>query len=478
MRHAGRGQALTDCYFSMMENEHKRACYHCVDESYLKREIKRICKIRRCTYCRKKAASISVSELADRVEEAFREFFQRTSQEPTSWEHYLMSDRESDYQWERHGSPVIDAIMEAAEVDEDIASDVQEVLGERFFDFDLGAMGEEVEFAADSHYERTSPNDEHWQRKWEEFERRLKTETRHFNQFGIKLLDSIFNGIGEMKAADGGALVKRIGPNTDTPALIRARVFQSEEKLREALLEPDKHLGPPPPQYALPGRMNARGVSMFYCAVEEEVAIAEVRPPVGSMVATTRFNLCRELRLLDLSAVNKVVSEGSIFDPKYPHMVQRNLFLRRLSKRVSAPVMPEDETMDYLITQAIADYLATEAKPTFDGILYPSAQKNDKSVNIVLFFKSARVHPSEWSLILERNYTDDEEENSYTIRKTSRPTDKKRPIYDDDMLDVDISDLKDGDERECVLEVDVDTIKIKNVVGIDYDIDSPHIFLY
>src|SRR5690606_5357288 len=102
----------------MYEKEKKRVCYHCVNEGFLKAEIKRTGKTRKCSYCEQIAVGISLLELANKIEVAFSEFYQRSSQEPTSWEYHLISDKESDYQWDRHGSPVIDTIMEAAEIEE------------------------------------------------------------------------------------------------------------------------------------------------------------------------------------------------------------------------------------------------------------------------------------------------------------------------------------------------------------------------
>jgi hypothetical protein len=52
--------------------------------------------------------------------------------------------------------------------------------------------------------------------------------------------------------------------------------------------------------------------------------------------------------------------------------------------------MPGDESLEYVTTQAVADYLATAYAPAIDGIVYRSAQvKNGK--NVVLFNHAARV---------------------------------------------------------------------------------------
>ncbi len=149
--------------------------------------------------------------------------------------------------------------------------------------------------------------------------------------------------------------------------------------------------------------MNAAGIAVFYGATDPSVALAEVRPPVGSKVLIAFFEVIRPLRLLDLPALAGIVSEkGSIFDAAYVHRLKRAEFLRGLSQRISRPIMPDDQPSDYLLTQAVADFLATAADPTLDGIIYPSAQGGylppcwrlapveDKG-NVVLFHKSARV---------------------------------------------------------------------------------------
>jgi hypothetical protein len=96
------------------------------------------------------------------------------------------------------------------------------------------------------------------------------------------------------------------GPGTYMPALFRARTFQSMKKVEEALKSPDKDIGSPPVGSALAGCMNARGISVFYGATNETVAIGEVRPPVGSRVVVGQFELVRKLRLLDVNALRSV----------------------------------------------------------------------------------------------------------------------------------------------------------------------------
>lgn len=197
-----------------------------------------------------------------------------------------------------------------------------------------------------------------------------------------------------MRTDDGHPVIVDAGPDTAYPAIFRARVFQSHDNLKEAIKRPDQHLGSPPSANADAGRMNARGISVFYGANSALVALSEVRPPVGSHVVVARFEIIRSLRLLDLTALAAVTTDrGSIFDPTYIDRLERAMFLRNLSSRITRPVMPDDQPSEYLATQAIADFLATENSSPMDGMIYPSVQVAGEALNIVLFHKAALVEP-------------------------------------------------------------------------------------
>jgi hypothetical protein len=90
--------------------------------------------------------------------------------------------------------------------------------------------------------------------------------------------------------------------------------------------------------------------------------------------------------------------------------------------------MPSDEPFEYLATQAIADFLATEADPPLDGIIYPSVQAGEDQYNVVLFHKAARVQSPDIPKNIKIRaslYTSTEEgmEPDYTIvEEISAPT--------------------------------------------------------
>lgn len=307
----------------------------------------------------------------------------------------MLRGKEIDYEWERKGGETLYAIMDAAHISEEIAQDVQAILSYRHFDFEEAIMGMEAEFSDDAHYEEIVPRDEHWQQEWDSFEKQIKTEARFFSRTAAAHLGELFDRIDEMRTEDGRSLVETIGPATNITHLYRGRVFQSEEPLQKAMKRPDLELSAPPAWAAASGRMNAKGISVFYGATAPEVALAEVRPPVGSWVALLRFEIIRPLRLLDLAALGNVLERGSIFDPDYAYRLGRMMFLRTLSGRMSRPVMPDDQEMEYLPTQAIADYLSTGGQASLDGILFPSVQVGGNGVNAVLFHKASRCEEFE-----------------------------------------------------------------------------------
>ena len=369
----------------------KTICSSCVGEEYLSDQIAAHGNRSQCSYCGETGRTYSVGELAERMETAFEHHYVRTSDQPDSYQYMLLADRESNYDWERDGEPVVYAIMNAADIPEAAAEDVQKILDDEHGDFESAKMGEETEFSSESYYEEKGVGAGHWHDEWDSFERALKTEARFLSRRAADYLSAIFAGIGEMRTRDKRPLVIDAGPETDFSAVYRARVFQSDEKLKVALCRPDTQLGSPPTIFALAGRMNAQGISVFYGANDARVAIAEVRAPVGSQVAVARFEIIRHLRLLDLTALSDVGVGGSVFDVELAGRMERASFLRSLSRRITRPVMPDDEPFEYLVTQAIADFLATEVSVPIDGIIYPSVQVAGHDLNVVLFHKAARV---------------------------------------------------------------------------------------
>lgn len=221
--------------------------------------------------------------------------------------------------------------------------------------------------------------------------------------------------------------------------------------------------------------MNANGISVFYGANAPKAAIAEVRPPVGSWVATARFEIIRPLRLLDLSALNSVTQHGSIFDQGFTRRLEFAVFLRTLSQRMTRPIMPDDEAFDYLATQAIADFLATENDPPLDGIIFPSsqAQAGDGALNFVLFHKSASVESVELPAgtnveARSDGLADDEWETEYVVTEEVTPP-EKAPSKTSEFLSEHETRGRRFSAPEPTLRIDLQSVRVHLVRGVELD---------
>ena len=256
--------------------------------------------------------------MANAIETALDEHYYRTLAEPSEIESLMRKD------WWREGAPVADVVSECAKVDKAAAEDIRIVLADRHFDRERAEMGEENPFEKTAYYDEKGVDDiNNYREGWQVLEESLRTEGRYFNRTAESILAETFAGITEYKTHGGRPVIIKAGPGMELATFYRARVFQSNEKLARSLERPDKEIGPPPPSAAASGRMNAHGIGVFYGATDPLIALAEVRPPVGSKVVVGRFELLRPLQLLDLEALQSVNIEGGVFDRDYLHRKER-----------------------------------------------------------------------------------------------------------------------------------------------------------
>jgi RES domain-containing protein len=460
----------------------KRICHECVGEAYLSTEIEQSGEVGACDYCGQNAPSLTIDDLAERIEAAFEDHYVRTSDQPNSWQERLLADKESDYDWDRDGVPVLDAIAEAALISEAAAEDVLAILADRHGDFDRDTMGEESEFSPGSYYDERGPDYRQWQEDWYGFANSLKTEARFFSQSAANHLAEVFGDIDKLKTRNARHVVVNAGPKTSLDHLYRARVFQTDGPLGYALRRPDRHLGSPPHNMARAGRMNAQGIAVFYGATNASVAIAEVRAPVGSRVVVANFRITRRLRLLDLTALTGVHVTGSIFDASLKRRLERAAFLQTLGVWMARPVMPDDEAIDYLPTQAVADFLATVNEARLDGIVFPSAQTK-AGRNIVLFHHAAKVADSpplkdaEITVNLGR-WSEDGWEIDYSVMEEALAEPAPKQSGSDGGILAALSDYpveppcRDADFREAALEIDRDSVKVHHVNSVKVNTTS------
>ncbi|WP_426026054.1 RES family NAD+ phosphorylase [Brevundimonas sp. TSRC1-1] len=361
------------------ELSEKRLCIACVDEPFLAGQMMKDGETAVCDYCGKTEATETIAELADRFELLFEAHFERAAE--TSWD-------------DQRGDEVAFIIQDTGRIDEAPANDIQQVMADRHEDMEAAQMGERTAYDSELSYVESDIDDRRFQEDWEALETDLKTRNRFFSDEVETVFGRLFADLHALKTRDGRPVIRAIGVGTDLPALYRARAFQSSAAFDEAIIDPERFVGTPAPRFARAGRMNPHGVPFFYGATTEQLALTEVRPPVGSRVITGRFELQATLQVLDVEALESVLERGSLFDPAFGDRLARAKFLGKLARRIRMPVLPDDELTDYLVTQVMAGYLASRISPSVHGVAYGSAQGEPEAFNVALFNGSSRVRPA------------------------------------------------------------------------------------
>ena len=353
-------------------------CCKCIGESIVVARIEAEGNQQPCAQCGRLANCWTIGALADVVDPVIRANY------------YPVDDGFDLPAWETPGDDPVTVVSDLLRVETVIASAIVEEMSDReAFDVNDG----DTEFYGDNNLKPQIVHAYPYVEIWNRFEERFKHNARFFDDESRKALDALF---GDLPSLAWGAAVLILKPEDSESFLFRARVFFKGEEAEETLRDPARYLGPPPATSTPAGRMNPAGIPAFYGAFSEDVAIAEVRPPVGSTVVVGKFTPLRELRVLDLTKLSTLYHNDSPFSESYVSTQSRLRFLRTFEARVSRVVLPSDETIDYLPTQAVASYVANVLH--LDGVVYHSKQAASDEVgeaaaarNIALFGLGAVV---------------------------------------------------------------------------------------
>ena len=340
-------------------------CLNCLQDSHLRRELPK--EDESCDFCDSPGPSVRLDEVASSCDQVLDAHFETTNGDESVWL----------YGRDPGGTDLEETLAGLKVVADEAVEQLAEALRAYWFDRDTG----ESKYSDDGDvYPCFRPRSDlggSMSQTWERIHDSLQHEARYLNPAASQLLDQVFGDVHADHTVEGQPVVVDAGPGSAIERLFRARTFQADDPLIEALERPELLLGTPAQGKGPAGRMNARGQPTFYGASTVDVAVAEVRPPVGSKVVTAAFDLTRPLKLLDFRQLGKLKLDTrlSLFDPRSIERAQRRDFLRQLVGTLVQPVMPESQDRDYLATQVIADYLATHREGPIDGVIYDSVQR-------------------------------------------------------------------------------------------------------
>ncbi len=448
-------------------------CHDCIGEEYLSKEVFDSGNSARCSFCDEVSASIEMEELAEKVHEVIENYFYQTSSEPEGYEYLLAKEG----LWEREGELVGDLIGGIAVVEPEISESIREYLSQQYDAAGKDALYEEQPYDPEAQYAEREVDTLDFAESWSAFKQRIRTQSRFFNSHAKEVLDHIFRNLSSQVTIDGEPVVRLMQPDSAGCDIYRARIASSMNALEKIIRELPGSLAAPPHKYAKSGRMNAGGISVFYGAMDIDTCIAEVRAPVSSHVVVAKFRPVRPIKVLDLNRLQKIYVEGSYFDPNHIVELSRARFLERLVDELSSPVLPGSEEREYLPTQVVAEYLAQLDGLGLDGVIFKSSQVSGDGKNIVLFYhasfvesyelpEGAEVEISFWqgdpddydpTVTVWETVPSEEEE------KAVMPPDPVFPIHEPDVLL-----LEEGSPHGPALRLDMDSVKILKVKGVEY----------
>jgi hypothetical protein len=436
----------------------KRICGACVSDGYLKSKIAESLTVdQACDYCESVCPTIDIWSLAEHCDSVIESFYEVSS----------LTDAVIIYERDPEGEELSEILDRLICPPQQAIDDLVELLTEIWFD----RSSLEHRYGEDPWFVEKSNLSEPLSVAWNKMEQSLRHEARYINPTAFSMLESIFGTVLDDRTREKYPVIVELGPDCHIDTLYRARVFQSLAAMEIALSHPERNIGPPPSGVGAAGRMNAKGVSVFYGSTEKETSISEVRPPVGSHVVVGAFKLTRKLRLLDLHRLGSITlkSTSSLFDPATTIEASRRDFLETLTQKMVMPVMPELEEQEYLITQAIADFLSTHPQLKLDGILFPSAQNTMASHdiskrNVILFNKASKVLNAEahfgGASVQLWEYDEDFPSGRF------EPEIVAKAVKNDEADDAHL--WFDRDPINPALELDRNSIEIYEIKGVEY----------
>lgn len=120
------------------------------------------------------------------------------------------------------------------------------------------------------------------------------------------------------------------------------------------------------------GRINAKGIPCIYLCDDENTAMAETRPWIGSFVSLAQFKTLKHLQLVNCCDERHHGLHLSLELPLIRALDPRKrekITWGEISHAFSEPVSPTDVTAEYTPTQILSDLFRSRG---YDGIRYKS----------------------------------------------------------------------------------------------------------
>lgn len=357
-------------------------CFECVADYILIETIQKDGKTSTCHYCKKRNKTIKMSKLIEIVDKTYRNYLIIGGPKDS------LHSEEDNYTINMLGNYPEILISELIGCNYDIAKEITNYLSEKER-YDVVADGALAMYDMTLKYEERHIYDWMYSDLWDEFCKIMKHNSRFFSNSAIKILDDLFKVVKHLQNTSGAEPIRIYGSKKREKYFYRARKIDDDEKRKIVCLNLEYELGPPTANKSKPGRMNPSGIPVLYGGLQRQTCVDELRLSAGEMAVTAKFEITQPIQILDLTIFNQMYDYLSPFDPKYEDKLNHLNFLRRFGIEISTPVIPVYEELEYIPTQAFAEYLTNHFDPKINAVIYNSAQ-NIKNKNIVFLQNSVK----------------------------------------------------------------------------------------
>ena len=221
--------------------------------------------------------------------------------------------------------------------------------------------------------------------RWERFRQDMIYGRRFFSQSAQETLFDIFDGLHLLDDSAGRPVIYPLEPDDGSLPILRARIANDYAVRQEIRDDVSSQLGAPPPRLRTPGRMHPAGIRAFYGAFDMQTCIAELRPSVGETLIGAKFTPARPLLVLDTTRFNRRPKDLNMFSDSYLKRLRLWTFMRRFMNEIAQPHLPGAEHLEYVPTQAVAEYLVYQHKFNYK-------RETDKTIDAIIFRSAQRPH--------------------------------------------------------------------------------------
>lgn len=220
--------------------------------------------------------------------------------------------------------------------------------------------------------------------EWQGFAHELIHGRRYFNQDVQRFFGSLVFEALQAKPHEGAETRLVVNKLVAGSKLFRARIANSAQELQKILENPGAELSAPPKLFAANNRMSAAGMPLLYVSQTLETCVAEVRPSIGDTVVVGTFSPTRDMTIFDFTALEGEFHHDalSLFEGGQHQRARHRLLLRLLREELGRPLRAQDT--DYVMTQALTEFIRYHTGVDFDGVAFRSVQ-NKEGINYVLF---------------------------------------------------------------------------------------------